>query len=63
MPPPEESDVLARDIPPSTVIRDRLRRIVVEASLLRRQLRLAERRECEQEKLLLNRRGGTSHAR
>ena len=62
MPPSAESDVLAQDIPPSGVIRDRLRRVTVEASLLRRQLHLAERREREQEKLHVRQVEGSLHA-
>lgn len=48
--PSPQSDALAQDIPPTDIIRDRLRRITVEASLLRRLLRLAERRDSAEEK-------------
>ena len=63
MPAPPVPATFAPDIPASGVIRDRLRRITVEASLLRRQLRLAERRECEVARLSLDQAGGRADVR
>ena len=57
MPDSTQTEPLAPDIPAAAIVRDRLRRVTAEAGLLRKQLRLAERREREQEKLLSRREG------